>query len=196
MRHDRACNQTQGHEWKAEQQRAESDFVNDFERGQAREKSARFFRLQRALLNEIKQAGAEAQNQRGVAGEDQSDVGKQPAPREPREVSRNGCWPVTATKVNRNTSGKTTMPGDVVLIDQVHDQEDDHDQESQHGLGVVHRSQRDLAGELHGFCERNQMEDHAQVGSMQGDAVQQIAGAGQRHQCIEQADGVTTERDS
>ena len=44
--------------------------------------------------------------------------------------------------------------------------------------------------------ERNEVKDHPQIGRVQGDLVQQVAGAGQRHQRIQQAHGVATQRDS
>src|SRR6266852_3419991 len=48
----------------------------------------------------------------------------------------------------------------------------------------------------HGLAERDEMEDHAQIGGVKGDAAQQVTGAGERHQCVQQAHSVAAERDS
>ncbi len=55
---------------------------------------------------------------------------------------------------------------------------------------------RNLAREQYGIGQRDEVEDHAQISRMQSDLVQQVAGAGQRHQRIEQADGVAAQRNS
>ena len=49
-------------------------------------------------------------------------------------------------------------------INQVYEHEHNHDQETQHGFSVMHRSQRDLAREQYGIGKRNKVEDHAQIG--------------------------------
>jgi hypothetical protein len=76
------------------------------------------------------------------------------------------------------------------VIDHVHKQENDHHQKAQHGLSVLNRSQRRRAGKPERFRQRNKVKHHSQIGGVERDSVQEVAGAGECHQRIEQANGV------
>ena len=56
----------------------------------------------------------------------------------------------------------------------------------------MHRRPDDVAGQKE-FGEGNEMEDHAQAGGMQGDAAEQVAGAAERHESVDQSDEVATQ---
>src|SRR5690348_656737 len=74
-----ACGQTSGHKRKSYEQGAKADFIGYLKRGQAGEKSLGLLGLQGTLLEQVEEAGAEAQDQGGVTGEDQRNMSYEPA---------------------------------------------------------------------------------------------------------------------
>src|SRR5678815_856167 len=67
LRDDDTGQQAQRHEGKAEQKRAIADLVNHVERGKPRQNCSAALRLERALLDEIKQARAETEDERRIS---------------------------------------------------------------------------------------------------------------------------------
>ena len=45
-------------------------------------------------------------------------------------------------------------------------------------------------------AKRNEVEDHAEAGGVQGDAAEQVTGAGQRHEGVDQSDEVAPQRET
>jgi hypothetical protein len=60
----------------------------------------------------------------------------------------------------------------------------------------VHHRHGDVVRQENAFGQRNQVEHHAEIGGVQGHAIEQVAGAGQRDQRVEQSNPVEAERDS
>ena len=187
--HDRAGQQAQRHERKAQQQRAVADLVDHFERGQKRNQAGGFLGFQAALLQQIEQAGAEAEHQRGVAGEDEDDVGDEPSLVRDELGQQHRLLADGRNEGQKKYHGKDHHAGRCGLIDRIDDHEEGHRQKCQQRLSVVHRRPDDLARKKQ-LGQRDEVENHAQAGRMQGDAAEQVTGAGERHEGVDQPDEV------
>ena len=190
------CNQPERHEGKPEKQRTIADVVNYFECRQARKDSRRFLGLQCAFLDQIKKTGAKTYTQGRITGKDEGDVRDQPALAHPGRHLENWLLTGSGHQSQKKHQGEHDDARGGGFIGQVHEHESHHDQEGQHRFRIVHRSQRDLPRELDGFGQGDQMEDHPEIGRVQGDFTQQVAAAGKSHQCIKQANRVAAERNS
>jgi hypothetical protein len=65
----------------------------------------------------------------------------------------------------------------------------DMHEERQQRFPVVHRRHYDLAGKEQ-LGQGDEVENHPQAGSVQRDAAEQVAGAGERHEGVDQPDKV------
>ena len=148
------------------------------------------------LLNEVKHTRAETQHQRRVSGKDQPNVRKQPTGAQARRHPQKGLLSRSRQQCQQKDQRKNNDPRRGRLIDQVSDHEDRHHQEGEQRLRVVHHRQGDVVIEKHTLGQRDQVKHHAQIGGVQRHPVQQVAGASQRNQGIEQSYPVEAQRDS
>ena len=190
-----AGQQPKRHEWKAKQQRAVADLVNYFQGWEERNEAGGFLGLQATFLQEIKQAGTEADKQRGVSDENQKDVGSQPSFVGHVLGEQHGLFVNSGHEGQKKHHGKNDHARRCGLVNRIDEHEEAHGEESQQRLSVVHRRPDDMAGKEK-FGQRDEVENHAQAGRMEGDTAEQVAGARERHEGVDQADEVTTQREA
>ena len=197
LRDHRPGDQPEGHERKAQQQRLVADVVNHFQRRQLRQIARQVLGLQAALLQQVQNAGAEAEEQRGVAGEDQRDVGENPAAAhqlgvEQRRPLRDRGGKGQQEHQRKHENSRRERP-----VARVHEQEKRQDHEGQQRFRFVdrHQRQRQVAGDHGALRQRDKMEHHAQAERREHDLRQEIAGTAHRRRRPQQADDVETDRD-
>jgi hypothetical protein len=146
------------------------------------------------FLHQIKQTGAKAENQGRIAGEDQCDVRKQPACAHSLGCEKERRLPCGSNESQKKYHREDDDAGRSRVIHQVHQQKCDHDQKAQYRFGIVHGNHGHFAGLKKSVSQRDEMKDHAQIGGMEGDAVEQVTAAGQSHQGVKQSHRVAAER--
>lgn len=190
-----AGNEAQRHERKSQHQRLVADIVDDLERGQAREHPAAALRFQSAFLHQVENAGTEAQEERCVSGKDHEDMHVQPAPSNHVGGEDEGLLASGGDESEQEDERKNHDARRGGLVYQIGDHENDHDQESQQRLRIVHRGGGELTILDDRLGQRNEVKDHSQVRGVERDLAEEFRCAGERHQGVEQSRGIKDERD-